>query len=816
MNRLVLASLAAVFLITSCSTGFDKTLIELESASLKVSINKRGEISNLVSLSSGENYLAPDTSAAVMSIRLNGEILPPLHAGYSENHLSLEFNDSIEARIRIEELDSHLVFELVSITGDSLVDLIIWGPYPTRLNKVIGETVGVVQGAEYALGIQSLNPKTLGGYPWNENDCMPQIDIFEQDDYSDISEVGKRYVLYRVEAAKPANFGSTLQAYCRKRSRDRIIENWNHDHYLAPAYNDGGYIGSKVAIFGCPVDQVLDHIEEIEIAEELPHPMIKGQWGKTAAKASSAYIILDFGEENIEEAISLTKQAGLNYLYLGGPFKNWGHFQLKEKRFPNGYDGLKACISRANKEGIDVGIHTLSNFISTDDPYISPQPDQRLAKVGSSVLTENVGKHDTELAIESPIFFNQYRNNNLKTVMIGQELIRYGSVSESEPWKLLDCQRGAFNTQMASHTAGAEVSKLADHGYKVFLTNPELSIEVAKNIAELFNQTGLRQISFDGLEGNRSTGMGNYGEVLFTKAWYDHLNEDIRKDFIADASRTSHYFWHIYTRMNWGEPWYDDFRESQTEYRLKNQKYFKRNLMPAMLGWFLMKPGTSIEDIEWLLARSAAFNAGYAFVTSFDAVEKNANSDKILELLGTWEEARMQGLFSEAQKTRMEDIRNEFILRKSGAGTWILQEVFSGKYQHLNNVRQPGEPLYTKIEYENKGPDQHLGFILTSTECSVSGIKLEIDNYRSVHLPFSLNTGEHLKYEGGKYARIYSSNWQIIKEIELDPADFYLTRGKHTVSVDCEFDGGNPDSMLKLELRTLGEEETLTSVDKNE
>ena len=30
-----------------------------------------------------------------------------------------------------------------------------------------------------------------------------------------------------------------------------------------------------------------------------------------------------------------------------------------------------------------------------------------------------------------------------------------------------------------------------------------------RTIPELFNEAGLRQISFDGLEGNRSTGMGN-------------------------------------------------------------------------------------------------------------------------------------------------------------------------------------------------------------------------------------------------------------------------------------------------------------------
>ncbi len=112
--------------------------------------------------------------------------------------------------------------------------------------------MGVVRGEEFALGIQALNPKTLGGYPWNENDCMPQLDIFEGDDFSDLSEEGKRYVLYRVEAAKPEDFGSTLQAYCRNRSKDRIIENWQHPKYLAPAYNDGGVIGSKIALVWLP------------------------------------------------------------------------------------------------------------------------------------------------------------------------------------------------------------------------------------------------------------------------------------------------------------------------------------------------------------------------------------------------------------------------------------------------------------------------------------------------------------------------------------------------------------------------------------
>ena len=107
-----------------------------------------------------------------------------------------------------------------------------------------------------------------------------------------------------------------------------------------------------------------------------------------------------------------------------------------------------------------------------------------------------------------------------------------------------------------------------NHGYKTFLTNSELSDEVARQLADLFNQTGLKQISFDGLEGNWSTGMGQYGRQLFVKMWYDQLKPELQGKVINDASNPGHFSWHIYTRMNWGEPWYAGFRESQNKYRL--------------------------------------------------------------------------------------------------------------------------------------------------------------------------------------------------------------------------------------------------------
>ena len=365
---------------------------------------------------------------------------------------------------------------------------------------------------------------------------------------------------------------------------------------------------------------------------------------------------MDFSEENIDDAIAITKKAGLEYLYnYGKTFESWGHFQLNKKKFPEGYKSMKKLVEKAQKENIKLGTHVLSNFITTNDPYVTPVPDKRLAKVGSSKIVEEIDSEQTEIVIESPDFFNQMKNNNLKTVMIDNELIRYGKVSQKAPWTLLDCQRGAFNTVAANHKAKSKISKLLDHPYKVFLTNAELTIEVAKNIAKLYNETGLRQISFDGLEGNRSTGLGAYGESLMPYTWYNALSPDMQKDLIIDASRTTHFFWHLYSRMNWGEPWRGDFRESQTEYRLKNQAYFKRNFMPGMLGWFKMTSETSVEDIEWLLARAAGFDAGFAFVTSFTVLKQNGNSDEILKLINEWEKLRLAGSFTDKQKELLKE-----------------------------------------------------------------------------------------------------------------------------------------------------------------
>jgi hypothetical protein len=365
-----------------------------------LSVDGGGRLVRLVDRATGRDHPARAIPSHLLSVRTGGVLHSPrsLRWDGASGIARLDYPDGITARVRVTPKPTHLVFELLGVEPAEPVELIVWGPYATTISETIGETVGVVRDSVFAFGLQALNPRTLGGYPWNENDCMPQLDLFESGDFSDLSEAGKRYVLYRVEAAKPDSFGSTLQAYCRDRSRERVVENWGHEAYMVPPFEDGGVAGSAIALFGAPAGAALETIGRIELAEGLPHPLLDGVWTKQARAAAAAYLILDFSEADIDRAIAYTRRAGLRWLYHSGPFRTWGHFELGAG-FPNGRVGLQRCVEKAEAAGIHVGVHTLTNFITTNDPYVTPVPDPRLARVGAETLTAGVDAGRTELPV---------------------------------------------------------------------------------------------------------------------------------------------------------------------------------------------------------------------------------------------------------------------------------------------------------------------------------------------------------------------------------------------------------------------------------
>lgn len=798
MNLQKLSVLILLLLFTACQTSINTW----QSNQLEIGINQDGYLDRFKALETGVNYSSKELSP-LLQLRIDSiwHLPSKFEATTEEDLYQLSFeNTATKAFVRIKPKESHIVLTLERLEGPDPVELAVWGPYANTIYETIGEIVGVVRNNDFALGIQSLNIRTLGGYPTNENDQEPAYDIFESNSIVDVADSVK--VLYRGQTARKTKNGSVLQAYVRDRSQTRIIPNWNHEYYVAPAFPDSGIQGSSIALFGVIPSEALATIGRIEVEEGLAHPIIDGEWGKTSRLATSSYLIMNFGVDNLDKAMQLTKEAGLKYLYHGGPFVTWGHFDLNPKEFPNNWESMAQCVRRARVEGLRLGVHTLSNFITTNDPYVSPVPDPRLAKVGSSTIIGTVLARDTEITLKDPRFFNQMKNNTLHAVVIDNEIIRYREVSSSAPWKLMDCERGAFGTRAEDHESGSIISKLMDHGYATFLTDANLSQEVALRIAELFNQTGLLQISFDGLEGNWSTGMGQYGRQLFTQTWYDALDPDLQGKVITDASNPGHFFWHHYTRMNWGEPWYAGFRESQTQYRLLNQAFYQRNLMPAMLGWFRMTNTISLEDIEWLLARAAGFDAGFALATSPAEVESHGSGKLMLHTIKVWEEARLSGAIPEEIKKDLQDINQEFHLEANGPNAWNLFATSMVKAEYSYMEKQPGEPHELKLDFVNENPEQPLSFLLSAPkESGLREIQIEIDNFRKILLPVDLPAGHYIRYTGGSYLKVYDPTWHQIDSGRVIQEHLTLSQGTHHLKFSGVFT--EPQGSVKLEFKTL-------------
>src|SRR5690606_39616871 len=83
---------------------------------------------------------------------------------------------------------------------------------------------------------------------------------------------------------------SKLQAYTRDREESRVIPVWDHERYAVPAYDDGGVIGSKIALFGSKPTAALDLIGNIERTENLPHPQLNGDRKSTRLNSSHVKI----------------------------------------------------------------------------------------------------------------------------------------------------------------------------------------------------------------------------------------------------------------------------------------------------------------------------------------------------------------------------------------------------------------------------------------------------------------------------------------------------------------------------------------------
>ena len=738
-------------------------MLSFQTSKFRLSLDSSAKVVSLFNLTLGKEYLSFGKTIPLLSLYPDSQRkIDPTCLFYDKGRsiLTIGYGDgSVKAFVEVRIKPTHICFQLKKIEGikPTRID---WGPFPTVIGKIIGETVGVVRDEETAIGIQSLNIQTIAG-------------------------------------AMPTEFGSQLFAYA--------IE------------EEGGISGSAIALFLSQAKDALKTIGEIEVEEGLPHPMLDGVWAKVSPSATLSYLITDFSEANIDEALLLCRKLGFKYIYHPGPFETWGHFILDKNRFPEGDESLKRCVEKAKKLGIRVGLHTLTAFITPNDPYVSPRPDPRLGGLGASQLSDDIDEASKEIPVahKEPFIKKQNWGFSERFVLIDEEIIKYDEVSGDNPPKLIGCVRGVFGTRISNHKKGTEVRRLATHAYGTFYPGIRNGMmdEMAKRLVELFNYCGLQQISFDGLEGLWDYEYSSpYAANRFVKICYDGWKQEV----INDASGLLHFLWHIHTRMNWGEPWGKPMREGMAEYRLKNQDYFSRNLFPHMMGWFEFRSAspqleaTTLDEIEWMLSKCAGWDAGFALVASPEVFKTNGQGEAVINAIREWEEARHLGAFTQSQKERLKELTSEWHLEKVGEKRWLLFPLaFSPKFVFS------AEHNKAEWRFNNEFEKQPLRFVMRvlpdKPERTVANPSFKIGR-NEIIFQVELKSNQYLVYEGGDEGVVYDWNWHPLQKVKVKGRQLVVPSGEVLVKFSCQFDGERSPS-LWIRFKTIGEAEEV-SVEK--
>ncbi len=773
----------------------------LSAETCALEIDTVGQVRSFVTTGGDANLISRQASSPLLRIRSReGRYESPTTCLWDQSTddrwtIRLGYESGTTAEITARTERSYLAFELKSVAGGSPVEEVAWGPFYTTLADQIGEAVGVVQGQGQAVGLQALNIKTIGGSPFTERRRL-----------SNTAE--------RVDAET-----SRLQAWSQDRTREKVVEAWGQQGIRRLPVPGETVTGSEIALFACRSDRALDVIGEIELNEGLPHPMLDGIWLKKSPEATSLKFIVSFSERNIEDCVQLAQEAGVTCVYHPGIFESWGHYAPRSNQFPDGLETVQYCVEVAEEAGVTLGAHTLSCFLHPGDAFVTPVPDRRLALQHHFSLPRDLPVDARTIPVADDVDVSLFKEPNAQTltvIRIGDELIQYGGVSETNPRALVNCTRGAFGTQAADHLQGAAVARVMSHPYKVFFPDINMLEDVATNLAAFFNQSGLRRMSLDGFEGTLAAGHGIYGYELFAKTFYDRLEN---KAIINNSSDLTHYYWHICTNESWGEPWTGSFREAHLDHRIQSVRHMQANLMPAKMGQYRIGKDTKVSDVNWLMGLCAGLDAGVDFYVHPSLKRRNPDMEGILATIRSWETVRRAGTLSDEQKRLLQQHHHEYqltfdgdqrpvlsLLGAWGTGSaerrhapvntldsafWHLDRVSKAfrvthDYRHVHLVKEPGQPTNAAWKIQNPGSDQVARFVLRAAaegDAELTNVTLSIAG-RPIAVDAVLKNGEYLAVNGTGTMVHYGQDHSVIRSEAISAPVF--PGGASVVEADYE------------------------------
>lgn len=451
-----------------------------------------------------------------------------------------------------------------------------------------------------------------------------------------------------------------------------------------------GQVGAKVAIIGCPQDQLRQVLQEVVTeADELPKSAIGGPFalGQAINQGSYVFNFSDLSEDKVDEWIALCKTLGMNQIdFHGGNSFRFGDCLPNPKTYPEGLASLKAVIDKLHAADIAAGLHTYAFFIDKKCPWVTPIPDPRLAKDATFTLAEGLAADgDTVRVAEATDQMSTITGffvRNSVTLQIDDELIIYTGVDKQSPYGFTGCQRGAYGTQVASHQAGAKVHHLKEC-FGLFVPDPETTLlaEVAAKTAEAFNTCGFDMIYLDALDGEDILGGRENGWHYGSKFVYEIVKR-LDRPALMEMSTFHHHLWVVRSRLGaWDHP--TRSHKKFIDLHCQANEAAHRSFLPGQLGWWAFKTWTGAQgeptfpdDIEYLMGKCLGTDTGFSLMgidpTNIGSVPA---LPRLASIIRRYEDLRYSGEVPDSIKQKLSVIGDEFRLVGSLQEGWHFEPV---------------------------------------------------------------------------------------------------------------------------------------------
>ena len=298
---------------------------------------------------------------------------------------------------------------------------------------------------------------------------------------------------------------------------------------------------------------------------------------------------------------------------------------------------------------------------------------------------------DTELARGSAFFIDAGLRDTDRLIRTCAATGLRQVVLPSPSW-CSPASRTAINTENFPNGLNdlkAFVSRLKAAGLTVGLECPAAELHPAptqdatcRTLADIYNACGFGMVCFDS-----GAAVGAAGSDDAITRFQEQALRQLNRPVLHTGTTMTHRLWHSVARVSTVDTYLDTLGKAALA-GLPPEKWptvkehidtgvaallsLRRDMMPGELGRFGVWPrlksrgcvveGLQLDEIEYLLSRSVAYDCPVSLQTSFGDLDRNPLTPEILRLVKLYETARLSRRFTEADKAPLREQGKEFTL----------------------------------------------------------------------------------------------------------------------------------------------------------